>query len=458
MVIPVETALLGAATEAAQDWVRAIARIAICLGLAFGILAGLAVLAWTFLRQSRADIRGPILVVWLGAAISFVPLLAFNVVPILIAQTNVVAFSTTQYALVALPLAVGFASIRWRKVSVLALIDRVSVYIVLGLLLLGCYAGLAVITTQLAGVETTSVSGLLTLALASAAATTFAPLRASIQRFIDTVLYRDHCDLGHTLQRLSQSLTLLRDRDALAISLLSDLCQTLNLHGAALVMLPGGLDPDMLRLIEPDDLYVCHDFADPAMRAAIARQLAQLDIATLAPTSCQPLALDLFPECAALGLISHGSLEDVIALLALGHKRSGGSLRHEDRTLLVTVLHQCATAFENATLIGGLHTTLAQLRRSSQQLESARAEAHLLLRELVGAEERQRANLTRELHDDALQDLLYVSRHSQYCANMLASLDGAGGMQSAALARLQEELDQLARPTCPPDPQLRHLS
>src|SRR5260221_11482403 len=159
---------------------------------------------------------------------------------------------------------------------------------------------LGVSTTQLAGVETNSVSGLLTLALVIVAASTFAPLRASIQRFIDTVLYRDHYDLGHTLQRLSQSLTLLRDRDALAISLLSDLCQTLNLHGAALGMLPGGLDPYMLRLIEPDDLYVCHDFADPAIRPAIARQLAQLDIATRAPTSCQPLALDLFPEGAAL--------------------------------------------------------------------------------------------------------------------------------------------------------------
>ena len=80
--------------------------------------------------------------------------------------------------------------------------------------------------------------------------------------------------------------------------------------------------------------------------------------------------------------------------------------------------HQAATALANARLVAGLQTSLAQVRISTTQLVEARAEQRLLLRELVDAEERQRAALARDLHDDALQEVLYPIRHARLCIEL----------------------------------------
>ena len=74
-------------------------------------------------------------------------------------------------------------------------------------------------------------------------------------------------------------------------------------------------------------------------------------------------------------------------------------------------------------LIQGLHVSLAQVQTSTNQLLAARAELQLLLRELVSAEERERSSLARDLHDDALQEVLYVIRHAQYCTRLAGELE-----------------------------------
>jgi signal transduction histidine kinase len=368
-----------------------------------------------------------------------------------------ISFQKTSFTLLCLPLAVGFASIRWRTVSLVAVIDRFSVYVVLALLLLGCYAALSLIATTLEGVSISSLTALLSISLAIIAATTFAPMRAWIQRFVDTVFFRDYYELGPTLQRFSRSLATVRDRAEVADTLLNDLCETLNLSGAALLLLPGGLDPGVLRLVEPEDLHARRAYAAPDTLRTIVQHLAVLDVATLQRSERFPLLLNPCPGCAALVPIRTGHDGEISALLLVGTKRGGGPLRSEDRVLLATVAHQAATALENALLVGGLHTTLAQLRRSTDQLESARAEQRLLLREIVNTDERQRAALARELHDDAMQDLLYVSRHSRYCAAKIATLIESDPANIAASRRLCDELEQLAEAAATSERKLRDL-
>jgi signal transduction histidine kinase len=456
-IVPMVTAIAYVGLFPQPGWLPTLGIVCSALGTTFGVLLGLGVLGRIFLDRPERDVRAPILVVWLGAAAAFLPLLGFNVLPAVFSDHPVVPFAWIQYGLISLPLAVGFATVRWRTVSLLALFDRVSVYVLVGLVLLAGYFGLALGLAQLEGDTLNSTFGLLPLALGVVAATTFAPLRARIQRFVDTVLYRDYYDLGPTLQRFSRSLATVRDQTAVANSLLDDLCETLNLSGAALILLPGGLDPAILRLIEPDDLMSRRDYVPYATRAALVAQLAALDVHALDVAGHHPLLLDPFSGCAALLLIGPGGGEDVAALLLIGRKRGGGSLRPEDRTLLSTVSHQAATALENATLVGGLRTTLTQLRTSAEQLEVARAEQQLLLREVVDADERQRAALAKDIHDDALNDLVYVSRHSRYCAGLFSSLlDAEPAVPSAAL-RVREELDALAHVAATTERKLRDL-
>ncbi|HEU5347999.1 MAG TPA: ATP-binding protein, partial [Ktedonobacterales bacterium] len=129
--------------------------------------------------------------------------------------------------------------------------------------------------------------------------------------------------------------------------------------------------------------------------------------------------------CEALVLIESVSGGAIAGLLVVGPKCIGGSLQRKDRSLLVTVAHLVGTAYANALLIQGLHVSLAQVQVSTNQLIAARAELQLLLRELVSAEERERSALARDLHDDALQEVLYVIRHAQFCTRLAAEMEAS---------------------------------
>lgn len=456
-IVPLVAALIYITLLPATGWLTNVAVVVICLGILFGLVSGLVMLGGTFLRNRSREVRGPILVVWLGAALTFVPLMALNVVPPLFFQPSLIPFSDSAYVLLILPIAVGFATMRWGPFSLTAFIDRASVYLALGGLLLALYAAITLLITRLEGVPFSPIAAAVSLALAVIAAATFAPARATIERGVDSLLYRDHYDLGATVQRFSRSLATIRDQNEVVASLLEDLCDTLKLRGAAFVPLPGGLSAEVLRLVQPGDLEARREFDSGAARNYLASQLAGADPARWQLRDQQPIVTNPWPGCAALVLIRGVSGEEYSSLLALGPKRGGGPLRAKDRVVLGTVAHQTSTALENAVLIGGLQTTLAQLRRSAEQLEAARAEQRLLLREVVDAEERQRADLARDLHDDALQDLLYVTRHSRYCASIIAPDRAPGESFVAQTERLRDELNQLAQAAAGAERKLRDL-
>lgn len=287
-------------------------------------------------------------------------------------------------------------------------------------------------------------------------------------RAISTVLYRDYYDVGPTLQRFSQEFATLRDQEGVVSLLLDGLADTLNLTGIAFISLPEGLDERMLSLIEAEDIQARRQYASPEGRAAILRGLAGLNL-DAHRLSSSPLLLDPWPGCAGLLLIGPAAGSEAMAMLVIGRKRTGGRLRHDDRTLLVTVAHQAATALANAVLVAGLRTSLAQVEVSTAQLMAARAEQRLLLRELVDADERQRAALARDLHDDALQEVLYLIRHSRLCSELAAALNlavvspvdlGTGDSASSRVmpvARLQHEVGQLVERSVVVERKLRAL-
>lgn len=324
---------------------------------------------------------------------------------------------------------------------------------------------------SLGGVAVMAALVLGALALVSVVAVAFARLRGAFHRALDRLLCHDYYDVGPTLQRFSQEFATLRDQEGVVHLLLDGLAETLNLKGIAFVSLPEGLDERVLALIEADDLQARREFATAAGRAAVLRGLASLRLG-MHRFSPSALRLDPWPGCAALLVVGPAGGSDAVALLVIGEKR-GGRLRRDDRALLVTVAHQAATALANAVLVAGLRTSLAQVQVSTAQLVAARSEQQLLLRELVDADERQRAALARDLHDDALQEVLYLIRHSRLCAELVASLDDAGPASTPAsasrgpadsgasrvppLVRLQHEVKQLSERSVVVERKLRAL-
>jgi len=471
-----EAALLLAALQVLALWLAPAAApgvgIAFLLAQLLGQGLGTALLARQALLFGVARSRSPMLVVAAGSFVAYIPARLEALLLAVMGQQPVRGAWQDAALMLALPLSVGVASIRWRRASLAALIDRVSVYVALALILLAVEVVAILGIERVLGQDISPVTTLLTLSLAALAAVTYTPLRARLRRALDTLLFRDYYEFGPTLQRFSQELATLRDQDGVVSCLLDGLLATLNLTGIAFVALPEGLDQRLLRVIEADDLRARRAYALPEGQAEILRGLQSLDLSTRTLAWDTPLLLDPWPGCAALMLIGPASGGEGQALLVIGPKHAGGSLRRDDQALLVTLAHQAATALANALLVAGLRTSLAQVKVSTEQLVAARAEQRLLLRELVDADERQRAALARDLHDDALQEVLYLIRHSRLCTELVATLEsqqgpvapgdadaGAerGNGKAAPLARLHQELAQLAEQSIAAERKLRAL-
>lgn len=407
----------------------------LCAVQVAGIGAGLFVLGMPILQARSMRVRYISAVVWVGATVAYLPALLGTTIPLLLAQRPMLNSSAAALLLLALPLALGFASIRWRRGSLLALIDRVSVYVLLGLFLLLTDLVLVVSAQRLVQVRVTLPSELLTLGVACIAVATYTPLRGALQRGVDTLLYRDYYEFGPTLQRFSQELAALRDQEGVANLLLDGLAETLNLSGIAFIALPEGLDQRILGLIEADDLRARRAYAVPEGRAEVLGGLASLNLAALKATWRSPVLQNPWPGCAALVSIGAAHTNEVLALLVIGPKCTNSPLRADDLALLATLANQAATALANAVLFAGLTTSLKQVQISTEQLVAVRAEQQLLLRELVDADERQRETLARELHDDALQEVLYLIRHSDFCRELADRLESQStAHEEAAIA------------------------
>lgn len=362
---------------------------------------------------------------------------------------------------VAVMLLVLAVVVGWRGVRIAAIADRVVVYGLLAALLLSFYVAASLIFTSVIPVKSSYAYAAAAALMALFVAVSYAPVSKFVQRLVDTALYRDYYDYEGTLQRFSEQLAASYDQEMLAQALLDGLMETLNLSAIAFVPLPEGLDPQMLTVIGPDDLRARGAYATLEGKARLLGQLARLDVGSnhLSPTS--QLALHPWKGCAALVYIGSVQQPGVSALLVVGNKAPGGRLRREDTALLLTLAHHAATALANAQLVSGLRISLQQVQISTQQLVAARAEQELLLHELVSADERQRASLARELHDDALQEVLYVIRHSQLAVRLADAFErsveslpaemGRGGSPGDSMsqlaptsARMRRELKELA--------------
>ncbi len=372
-------------------------------------------------------------------------------------------------ALIALAVATG-----WRGVRLAVVADRVVVYGLLAALLLSFYVAASLVFTSLIPVKDSYAYEAATALLALFVAVTYAPVSKLVQRLVDTALYRDYYDYEGTLQRFSQQLAAAYDHETLAQVLLDGLMETLNLSAIAFVPLPEGLAPQVLTMLGPDDLRARGAYATPDGCSALLTQLSRFTQGRHRLPPASQLALHPWKGCAALVYIGSGQQVGASALLVVGAKSAGGPLRREDSALLLTIAHQSATALANAQLVSGLRISLQQVQLSNQQVAVARAEQELLARELVNADERQRASLARELHDDALQEVLYVIRHSQLAVRLAdafersaeripAEVERLGGPSDSmsqlapTSARLHRELSELAERSAIVEKKLRAL-
>ena len=302
---------------------------------------------------------------------------------------------------------------------------RLLLYLLLGGLLLLAEALLVILIHRTLFHYEPTAADAPTYVATALGAVVYLPIFARLRWALDSVLYHDTYELSAVLQEYSQQFGTLSDQESITRYLLDSLERTINLAAIAYVALPEGLDAGVMQVLEAGDIRARGYYATEAGKTQMLAGLAGLPKDAETSLRRGKALRTPWRGCEALVLIESVSGGSIAGLLVIGPKRSGGSLQRKNRQLLITVAHLVGTAYANALLIQGLHISLAQVQTSTNQLLAARAELQLLLRELVSAEERERSALARDLHDDALQEVLYVIRHAQFCTRLAGELEAS---------------------------------
>src|SRR5215213_1097947 len=143
-----------------------------------------------------------------------------------VAWLNLLTYAAL-FSFTGIPVAVGFAVLRYRLYEIDLLINRTLVYGSLTAMLIALYFGVIVVLQRVFVLLTGQQSTLAVVASTLLIAALFTPLRQSIQSFIDRRFYRNKYDAGKTLEAFSAHLRDETDLDALSGDLVGVVRETM---------------------------------------------------------------------------------------------------------------------------------------------------------------------------------------------------------------------------------------
>ena len=228
------------------------------------------------------------------------------------------------------PLAIGYATVRYRLFDATVVIRRSVVYTMLAGLITGAYALLLAGANALVAQADWTRSPWFSGAFMFGVVLLFNPLREWVRRAVDRTFFRERYDYARTIQALARSMASLLDLDEITRRLTTTIESAMHVRSARLLL--GGLPADIVAVLQvaPGALSRYQLAADPRFARDSAPALAAyavLDAEVVVPLRFQD------------------ALE---ALLVLGPKRSEAAYTDDDLELLETVADQAAVAVANA--------------------------------------------------------------------------------------------------------------
>ena len=228
------------------------------------------------------------------------------------------------------PLAIGYATVRYRLFDATVVIRRSVVYTMLAGLITGAYALLLAGANALVAQADWTRSPWFSGAFMFGVVLLFNPLREWVRRAVDRIFFRERYDYARTIQALARSMASLLDLDEITRRLTMTIESAMHVRTARLLL--GGLPADIVAVLQvaPGALSRYQLAADPRFARDSAPALAAyavLDAEVIVPLRFQD------------------ALE---ALLVLGPKRSEAAYTDDDLELLETVADQAAVAVANA--------------------------------------------------------------------------------------------------------------
>ncbi len=347
--------------------------------------------------QARQQIR----LVTLGGLLALSPLVSFSLLPDLLLQKPFISYEVAFLFLLVIPLAYGYAILRYRLIALERSINR-SASLALVLSLLGSIC--AVLYVLLAAWLPSDVNRqpLVGLGITLFCAALAIPLYHRLQVLVDRLFYGGWYDYRSAVREISQILDLPLDSTELAAGLCQRIQHIMQLERVCLLVKG-----------KEEYLAVVSTLGSPHARpfhvqigGAIGHYLGTLTQPIWAHEIPPTIQNTLLQEAECLLL----ACQDLLLWLPLGHspepfegalmvgaKRGGEPLNGRDVEILQTVARHIGISLQNAWLI-------AELRQRA--FESVQ-----LHRAVLRAREEERKRVARDLHDDIIQALVGLNYH-----------------------------------------------
>jgi signal transduction histidine kinase len=291
-----------------------------------------------------------------------------------------------------IPVTIGVAVLRYRLYDIDLLINRTLLYGALTLCITSLYA---VVVVGLGTLFQAEDSPLVALIAAGLAAVLFSPLRARLQRAVNRLLYGERDEPYAALTRLGQRLEGALAPDEVLPTIVQAVCEALKLPYAAIV----------LRTSHQTATRIVAEYGQPPIG--------------------QPVVMALTYQGSEIGQ------------LQLAPRAPGEPFSPADERLLRDLARQAGTALHAVQLTAALQASLAEVRRSREQL-------------LVGQEE-ERRRIQRDLHDGLGPVLASMRLRLEACLDQaeqhaptlvapLEQLDAMIGQASSDIRRLVHNL------------------
>ncbi len=300
--------------------------------------------------------------------------------------------------LMLLPIVCSYALVHHQFLGATGLFNRQIIRIVLWLLLASFFIVLTIILIQTINVSTGNqnlriycYAGLLVLNLG------LFPLAWNMVRNIgDQLFYHDFYEYNRSLQELSAKLTHFHHLEQICAFLLPRLTTLLNATGAALLIYTPEQGENKASNVPLWRIYLDKDTAFLPTDRLIG--IANLALTHRREPSAEPLLLD------GVLLFTLYDGNRLSGFLCLGSKLNFEQYRRQDKSFLATLAAQ-----------------LSVLEVNNRYLEQAEADAQKLTalnRRVISAQEDERKRLAFELHDEALQQAILLTRQLSDAGNM----------------------------------------
>ncbi len=244
------------------------------------------------------------------------------------------------------PLAIAYATVRYRLFDATVVIRRSVVYTVLAGLVTGAYALAIAGANALLAQADVARSPWFSAAFVFAVALAFNPLREWLRRAVDRTFFRERYDYVRTIQALARSMTGLLDLDEITLRLTGTIESAMHARRAQLVVGP------------PSDGLAA--LLDTASGALSRYQIAADPRFARAASS----ALDTYRALDAEVIVPLRFQGELRGLLLLGPKLADAAYTADDLALLETVADQAAVAVANAQAHRQVVEYAQQLERS----------------------------------------------------------------------------------------------